>query len=162
MDNEIRAPALARQFIAGSFHIPIGQPEALSGPPQPRAGLHIGRWKFPRIRQASNGHRKATFLLRFQNNESRTSVGILPYQWELPVFAYRLAESKKDGLDAALLQIGSRAMGPFAGKCRIGIRARAFINKDHSQKKLKWECEIAKTRGVLVNSRWLRPTPRVY
>src|ERR1700722_10134703 len=95
MDNEIRSPALACQFVAGPLHIPIGQTEALSGSPQPRAGLHIGRWNFPRISQTSNGHRKATFLLRFQNNESRTGVGILPYQWELLVFCLLLGRIKK-------------------------------------------------------------------
>ena len=56
VNNEIRAPALARQFITCSLHIPVGQTETFAGPAQPRARLHVRSGKFFWVAQAPNCH----------------------------------------------------------------------------------------------------------
>src|ERR1700690_420252 len=46
-DDEVGAPALARQFITGSLHIPVGQAETFAGPARTRARLHVWSGKIP-------------------------------------------------------------------------------------------------------------------
>src|SRR5579862_5750887 len=96
VNNEIGAPTLARQFIAGTLHVSICQTETFAGPAQPGAGLHVWSGKFSRVTQTPNRHGEATFLLCFQNNGSGWSGSSYPISNSYFFVACDLAQSKSE------------------------------------------------------------------
>lgn|ERR1700733_4890084 len=64
MQDELRAPALCRQFKAGSFHITIRQPELFTDLTETKAGDHVflGEGKI-----VSEGYNTSITLLKNRN-----------------------------------------------------------------------------------------------
>jgi hypothetical protein len=96
MDDKIGTPALARQFITRSLHIPIGQPEAFAGPAKPRARLHVRSGKFSRVAQTPNRHGAGYLSVMFPEQPPLRRLVLLALETRIQMQFTILAKGKEE------------------------------------------------------------------